>query len=254
MGRAVMIALLLAAQAASLAAQRLDVQVPATSVWSVDWITNHCPEFTDEDGRPVAVASCRVGESGEFATFQDLTYYYALYCVEERDAIPEWGSCDDPDSVNSLNHSLSNAAVFERRRGDVTMRLILSRFIGWGDFREPRIVESPQGAVMELPLVLAATCECNAGAYYRWHERTRDWQLMDWHSWQKELDRKLPPMLTKRDGFWPELRTLTADGALWRPDDAHCCPTGKSVHVRLGIVDNRFVLESFRVDPPDLRH
>jgi hypothetical protein len=97
---------------------------------------------------------------------------------------------------------------------------------------------------MELPLVIAASCDCNASSYYLWRPQTRDWVLMDWVSWQYEAALKFPPDLTNQNSYWPDLSTLTTDGALWRPDDAHCCPSGGSVSVQLGIVDNRFVLRS----------
>jgi hypothetical protein len=143
--------------------------------------------------------------------------------------------------------SRSNIAIFVRHGAEDTVRPVLSRYDSGGPYRTPRIVENSQGAVMELPLVIAASCDCNASSYYRWRPQTRDWVLMDWVSWQYEAARKFPPDLTNENGYWPDLRTLTTTGALWRGDDAHCCPTGGSVSVQLGIVDNRFVLKSLDI-------
>jgi len=192
------------------------------------------------------VASCRVSASGEFASFQGDTYYYAFYCVEEQ-SFPDAGSCNDERSLNN-QHADSNVAVFQQRGSNRTVRMVVSLFTGFaGHSRTPRIVECSQGTVMELPFWTAASCECNNSPYYLWRPQTRDWSLMDWESWQREVARKLPPELTSENGYWPDLRTLTTTGALWRREDAHCCPTGGSVSVQLGIVGNRFVLKSLDI-------
>ena len=54
------------------------------------------------------------------------------------------------------------------------------------------------------------------------------------------------------NGFWPDLQHMTADGGLWRAQDAHCCPEGGSVHVELGVRDDRFVVRSFQISDQTL--
>jgi len=214
----------------------------------VERIAEHCPEFRGQLGL-VTVASCSLTEFGEFASFRGDTYYYALYCVEEKGSDARYnGSCHDPDSFNSsYGMSRSNIAIFVRHGADDSVRAVLSEYDTGGPNRTPRIVENSEGAVMELPLSIAASCDCNASSYYLWRPQTREWALMDWESWQHEAELKFPPDLTNQNGYWPDLSTLTTSGALWRPDDAHCCPSGGSVSVQLGIVDNRFVLRSLEI-------
>jgi hypothetical protein len=245
-----MIPLLLSLTFTSLGAQSAGRQAPTPPAWPVEWIANHCPEFPVSFGVG-KVVSCRVSESGQFASFRGDTYYYAFYCVES-DSTREWGSCNNPDSEMRRLYSEANVAVFVRRGGAGAVRLVLSQYGFGGHFiGPPRIGESSQGAVMELPYSSASSCNCNGSSYYLWRPQSRDWVgLEDWGSWQKELAKKLPPDLGTWNDMWPDLDTLTTDGSLWRPDDAHCCPSGGTVHVQLGIVDNRFVLKSFRVDPP----
>lgn len=216
--------------------------------WVVEQIAGHCPAFRGQFGL-IKVASCSVTKFGEFASFHGDTYYYSLYCVEEKGSDPRYnGSCDDADSFNSsYGMSRSNIGIFVRHGADHAVRLVLARYDSGGPYRTPRPVENSQGTVMELPLVIAASCDCNASSYYLWRPRTGDWALMDWESWQHEAERKFPPDLTNQNGYWPDLRTLTTDGALWRPDDAHCCPSGGSVSVQLGIVENRFVLRALDI-------
>jgi hypothetical protein len=97
-----------------------------------------------------------------------------------------------------------------------------------------------------VPLVVAGTCECNASPYYLWQSSTRTWLELDWGGWQQELAKRLPPGLTNMNGFWPDLANMTAEGSLWRKEDPHCCPTGGTVQVDLGVADRSFVLRSFR--------
>jgi hypothetical protein len=217
----------------------------APPAWPLERVGDRCPEFRDESGR-VKIASCRVSESGEFASFQGDTFYYALYCAEEK-AFPDAGSCNDPDSLNS-RHERSNAAVFVRHGRATNVHLVVSVFEGFGgEFRKPRIVETSQGTVMELPFSVGVSCDCNASTYYLWNAQTRDWELMDWESWQKDLAKAIPPQLRARDSFWPDLAALSAGNALWREDDPHCCPTGGFVYAQLGIVGKQFVLKSVSV-------
>jgi len=218
---------------------------PTAATWPVAWVADHCPVFSDENG-PIKLASCRVSASGEVASVAGDTFYYALYCAEDPRFF-DAGPCDDPGSLNS-NHSDSNVAVFLRHGDSQTVSLVVSRFEGFaGHFRVPQIVESPDGTVMELPFVSAVSCDCNASTYYLWRPRTRDWVSMDWESWQTDAAAKLPAGLANVNGYWPDLRTLTTQGGLWRASDAHCCPSGGSVSVQLGIVGNRFVLKSFEI-------
>jgi hypothetical protein len=209
-------------------------------------LAERCPEFRQE-GRLVNVARCRVTESGEFARLGGDTYYYALYCVEEKDD-QFLGSCADSDSVNGHNNR-SNIAVFVRRSGP-TLRLVTSvATIGAGNFRRPSIVVSPFGAIMELPLIIAATCDCNSSSYYLRQARAQGWQEIDFNAWKEDLAKRLPAGLTNMNSPWPDLRTLKVDGWLWRNGDAHADPTGGQWRGQLGIVDSTFVLKSLQVLP-----
>jgi hypothetical protein len=79
-----------------------------------------CPAFRDAgDGALIDVASCRVTESGEFASLQGDTYFYALYCVEEKEfPLP----CDDRVQRNG------SIAIFVRPAGARAMRPVMAIF------------------------------------------------------------------------------------------------------------------------------
>jgi hypothetical protein len=223
-----------------------------TGTWPVSWVSDHCPPFYwegDQPRKPVDVSACRVTGSGQFGSFGGNDYLYAFYCVEEKGQ-PEPGSCDDPSSLNA-RYPRANIAVFVRPQGGDTVRLVVSHFsLPAGGFRTPRLAANAYGVVMELPQVLAATCDCNASYYYLKRRDSRRWFQLDWEKWQQDLHKRLPYGLRNWNDFWPDLQAMTARGGLWRPEDAHCCPTGGIVEARIGIEGDRFVLQSFRVLPP----
>ena len=118
----------------------------------------------------------------------------------------------------------------------------------WGDYiTQPSVVATPFGRIMELPLILAATCDCNASLYYLWDARGRRWQRLDFEAWKRQLETRVPAGLQDMNSAWPDLAAMTVDGTLWRSEDAHCCPTGGSYHALLSISNGRFVLKSVRI-------
>jgi hypothetical protein len=219
----------------------------SSSAWSRDSIATRCPEFRRDDAR-AKITACRVTQSGDIGTVGGDQYVYAFYCVEEP-GFEFAGSCDDPDSLYG-RRPRANVAVFVRERTDGTFRFITSQLGMDGAHRVPRIAATPFGLVMELGLVLAVSCDCNSSSYYLQPPGTREWRFIDWHAWQQGLHKRLPPGLTNMNDFWPDLQNLTTVGALWRRGDAHCCPTGGSVSVRLSIAKDPFVLLSFEVSHP----
>lgn len=139
--------------------------------------------------------------------------------------------------------------MFMREGASDMVRLVTTQYEGslTGSFDKPVIVLNSFGAVMELPFHVASTCDCNGSTYYLWRRNTRQWQRLDWDSWHEDLNRRLPAGLTSVDGFWPNLKSMTAQGGLWRRNDAHADPTGGTVTIQLGIIGSRFVLKSLKL-------
>jgi hypothetical protein len=246
--------ILVAALASGLTGVEPPQRPAVTGSWPASWVSDHCPPFYGKGTRPpkpVDVSACRVTESGQFGSLRGDDYLYAFYCIEETSQ-KEFGSCDDPNSVNA-QHPRANIAVFVRPHGSDTVQLVASHLSPLGGFRTPRMAASGYGAVMELPLVLAASCDCNASYYYLKRGDSRRWLQLDWDKWQQDLHQRLPYGLRNWNDFWPDLQAMTARGGLWRPEDPHCCPGGGSVEAALGIEGDRFVLRSFRVLPPSGR-
>jgi len=254
------ISLLVVAQALATAAQPRQT-ISTVSVGSslpVEHVADHCPEFRVRDHRVDDIARCRVLQSGTFARLGNDVYYYAFYCMEERSA-PELGSCDDSNSING-KYPRQNIAVFVRSNRARNVRLVTFEFAPTADFKKPdgphyvtkpSIVATPYGRIMELPLIAAATCDCNASIYYLWEPKQRRWRILDFSAWQGQLGRHLPDGLTAQNAPWPDLHTMRVNGSLWRNEDAHCCPGGGSYAALLAISNAKFVLKSVRVWPSD---
>jgi hypothetical protein len=216
---------------------------PAQVVWSLDTIGRECPGFSDELGHPIAVTSCRVKEWDRFVDFEGETFYYVVYCVEDQFTAGLQVCTSGPGGGES-----NGRAIFAGRIGDRRVRLVRTEHsLIPGRMRRPSIMTSREGSVLELPLSIAGTCECNASSYYVWHPSTRTWWDLDWEGVNADVD--YPAGLRNMDGFWPDLTRLTADGALWRKGDAHCCPTGGTVHLDLGISGTRIVVRAARFSP-----
>ena len=253
--------LLVAAPASATPAQ--PSQSPSTasrgSSLPVELVAERCPDFHVGDHRVDDIVRCRVLASGTFARLGSDVYYYAFYCVEERSA-PEFGSCDDSSSING-GHPRQNIAVFVRRNKAPSLQLVTFAFAPTGDFKKPNwgdyvtkpsIVVTPYGRIMELPLILAASCDCNASIYYLWEPTQRHWKELDFTAWQYQLKRQLADSIAAwGDPPWPVLRNMTVSGPLWRNEDAHCCPSGGSYTGRLAISNGKFVLKSVRISSSD---
>jgi hypothetical protein len=243
--------LLALAQSAAIATGGANPRPVAPSDWPVQWMEQRCPDFTDDNFPNTTVsdiAECQITEWGEFATFERATYYYVLYCVVLNTNKAEDGACADPSSV-SARYGAANAAVFVRENNSPTVRLVISKYTGNNGavFEKPLLVPNEYGAIMQLTMSFESSCYCNNSTYYFWRRNARQWQDLDWEGWQKNLDRRLPRGLKNQNGFWPNLESMTTTGSLWRKDDPHCCPSGGTVDVQLGISGNRFTLKSLKL-------
>ena len=243
------------AQSAVIAASAAGPPQPAPTVWPIEWMKERCPPFdTGFPSVPSEIAECQVTEWGEFASFERGTYYYVLYCVVLNRDKAEDGACADPSSL-SARYGAANAAVFVREDSSPTVRLVMSQYTGnyGGIFEKPLLVSNAYGAIMQVTMHVPSTCYCNSSTYYIWRKNTRQWQQLDWWGWQQGFDRRLPSGLESQNGFWPDLATMSAAGGLWTKDDPHCCPSGGTVDVQLGITGNRFILKSLKVrrQPPE---
>jgi hypothetical protein len=142
-------------------------------------------------------------------------------------------------------------AVFVRRRGETALRLVTTSYALAGQIRRPSIVANRYGHILELPTILAATCDCNASRYFLKRSGSRQWRELNFDSLRLELTQRLPEGLASMDTPWPDLANMQITGALWQRADAHCCPAGGMFTGELAIEANRFVLKTVQVTPGD---
>jgi hypothetical protein len=185
-----------------------------------------------------------VAESGELAVLDGDHYLYRLYCIEVKDS---------PIPLCAEARGSRGAAVFVRRRGETTLRLVITSFVLSGEIRRPSIVANRYGHILELPTVVSPTCECNASRYFLKRTGSRAWRELDFEKWRGELTHQLPDGLVNMNAPWPDLGNMRITGALWRQADAHCCPAGGEFSGELAIEGNRFVLKSVQLKLADQR-
>lgn len=208
-------------------------------------IRTQCPQFSGIAAN--ALRDCAVSSFGELGTVDGLSYYYATYCLMPVSA----GDRCDTLPADKAAYSQRGVMIFEGRAAGDRAAVLLERVSAdIGLFRYdrdiPKIVTSTDRVLLYLPIALDGTGNGNASEYYL--RRDGQWERIDSESWLADLQRQLPSWLDLWKGVWPDVQTLKADAALYRPDDHDCCPTGGTVHIQLGIRDRRFVVESMTTD------
>ena len=234
-GKCLLIAMLVGP--ATLAAQ-------APSSYSLAAIRSQCLEFKELDSR-----ECQVSESGEVGVVGGSTLLYALYCI-----MPNWtkdGTRCGSESFEAGYHRARAMAVFSRDDGQESARILFVRAepeIGILRYEKPRLLHTPAGTILHLPIVVDGTGHGNSSEYYL--ATGGAWERIESESWLKDVTSRLPAGLEIWKGIWPDLETMTARTGLHRRGDGNCCPTGGSARMHLSIRDRRFVLDSLLVDPP----
>ena len=206
----------------------------------VDRSTKDCPKFRLGTER-VQVERCVVLDSGDLAVLDGDRYVYTRYCVEVKEL-------RIPCAAGRGSHAV---AVSVRRAGETALRLVTTGFALGGQSRRPSIVANRYGHILELPTILAATCDCNVSRYFLKQPGSRQWRELNFNDWKGELSSHLPVGLKNTDTPWPDLSTMTINGVLWQQPDAHCCPTGGWFSGEFAIEGDRFVLKSIKVTRGD---
>ena len=123
-----------------------------------------------------------------------------------------------------------------------------SAFDGWR-FLPPRLNED---SLLHIAGYTGGTGAYNADRLYRWDDTA--WRAIDMKSWRATIARHLPNGLQIWKGVQYDFRDpwsgLVARTALWRGDDANCCPTGGDGEITFAIRDDRLVVTELRYTAP----
>jgi hypothetical protein len=230
---------------ASAAAQAAFSQDGAGRQFTLAAARGACIPFTQVEAPQLR--DCGVTDFGEIGTVDGATYYYAVYCLIPSDGDVGW--CRDQPA--SAYHARRGLSVFERRGQSPTITLVFERVseeIGLYRFdNAPEIVRAASHTMLYLPIRLDGTGNSNESEYYLW--RLGAWARIDSESWQQDFRRRIPGGLDLWKGIWVDVKALSADADMFRPDDHNCCPTGGTAHIQLGLRDLRLVLEAVRFTP-----
>lgn len=176
------------------------------------------------------VHECAVSETGAFGSVDGQAYDYALYTLNK----------DEDKGLSIFTHEAAG------KQG----KLLLDRFDEEGAvlyYRKPEMANHSFGTLLHVPIGVYGTGNFNESECYLWSEKQKGWKLLDSTSWVDDLGKRLPAGLEIWKGVWPDIKTMTAKTALWRENDANCCPSGGTAAVALAVKDGRFVIKSLEI-------
>ena len=224
-----------------------DAQLRATGRYRLEDVREQCiilsqvkigPRGSEHDA-----ARCRVSSFVAFGAVGDTLYYRALYCLTPHwHAHAEHGGCDQ--------HGSRALAIFVGARESDTAQLLLERAtpdVGVLRYGEPAIDTNRDGTILHVNIAVDGTGVGNESEYYLLRDGA--WHPIDAHGWLKDLGSQIPSGREIWKGVWPDLKTMTAQIALYQRGDANCCPTGGTLRVALEIRANSFVVRSLRYEP-----
>ena len=142
--------------------------------------------------------------------------------------------------------------LFQLEADGVSLRPIAWDFAGY-DYGPPEWAEGAgdtAGAIhLAVPGVHGGTGAHNADVIFRLVEdQGRPLVQIDNFSWRDTLQARLPQGLEVWKGVDFAYGALMADTALWRTDDANCCPTGGEAFLDFEIRDDRLTLTNVHVN------
>ena len=127
------------------------------------------------------------------------------------------------------------------------------RPVGWSfeavNFEAPTIFSTPGGVFVAAKGEQAGTASANADVLFRLDGD--HWTEIETESWTQELANQLPVGLGVWKGvdfIWPE---MFASSALWRDDDANCCPTGGQALIDFDVSGTSLRLAQLNVAPAE---
>ena len=216
---------------------------PNVRSYPIQLLRKQCIELAKiEVGQKQGIAKCSVSQFSPLGTVGQRAYYYALYCFSEKQGV---GNCD-PDLFYEYS---SGIVIFSRDDGSENVKPIIAHIDpdldGLAVYHTPEIVSNSAGTFLIIPLVGADTGGENMSDYYLW-EGGR-WRTLDATGWLKDLEKKIKRKDVWPREDWPDLKTMTAEVSLFRAEDPHCCGSGGTAKVKLGLKNQRLQITAVTV-------
>lgn len=112
---------------------------------------------------------------------------------------------------------------------------------------KPEVVATPAGPLLVVPSTHGGTGAFNAELVFR--PVQGGWRDLEIDAWRAAFDKQLPEGLGVWKGVQYDWSKLDLDTALWKSEDANCCPTGGSASAKLTVQGDQLALKSMSVDP-----
>jgi len=227
-------------------------QVTESPAISLDRISRECIPIDDGYEAPGIERHCTVTGSGSLGRLDGAEFYYATY--RRLVAWPELELSIADTSETALNTSPYNntaVVVFRRVSGGSllhpTWYEMNDGWIGVSWYEQPRILSTPLGPVLFVPLRFSGTGSLNDDRYLVWREAA--WKRLDSTSWHRELTAWLPDGHAVWKGVVLDLERMRAETPVWKEHDGNCCPTGGSIKVELALDEDTLVIERAEYTP-----
>lgn len=115
------------------------------------------------------------------------------------------------------------------------------------DFQSPIYEDTRNGRFLTIPKESGGNSGCNENKIYRFENGV--WQKIEKRNLEESFKSYLPDSLSVWNCVYFSYDSLLVRTKIWRKDDAHCCPTGGSAWIKLGIKNHTFVVENFKYNP-----
>ncbi len=184
-----------------------------------------------DDSPAVVRRPCRVAEFGTLGQVDGVAYRFLRY------AYPTPRNSDLPDE--------SALVILRAGTTPSTWTVEVAERLFETTCGNPRLVNQPGGAILQLPCTENGSAAFGEEFAYRRDGAAdaRGWRPLDTAAWTAELDARLPRGMTVLRGILPDYERMGATFSLWREGvDPNCCPTGGRGEVRFGWDGDRLVL------------
>jgi hypothetical protein len=173
--------------------------------------------------------------------------YYQLQVYLTKGQTPETERVRGRLIAGGPENDGAGVALLMPAHGGRTLTTLQGWKGGGGVITAPAVVRTPQGPI--LVVEMSADLSSNPTDDVAFRSINGKWVEMT-DAWSQEVD--IPEGLNQRHGNAMDWPTLRAYGALWKVDDAECCPTGGSYIAQLQLDGSTLRLGSIRYSRRDL--
>jgi copper chaperone CopZ len=116
---------------------------------------------------------------------------------------------------------------------------------------KPKIIQNNGRSLIQIPIRAEGTGHYQNDGILAWQDGVL--HEVNATSYESELASHLPPELSINKGIYPDYKTMTVETSLWKKDDPNCCPTGGKITARLGLKNDKVVVESYHLKPDTIQ-